>query len=575
MSSNGSPSTDASPLDMDAAVATGDQPRKVAKALPQATSTVERDLSDGSTVKRTTTKTTSSETDEDDGHEETPLDLDAAVAQRSVEVERSGPGTGPGWEGKKYMGIEPSYSRVGFLPNTKDVYDRVQAIAGGGTYTFKGKDRHGKPFTLTKTFGGMPLPLPGDDPQGYQAPPGLVVGPDGLLYPSPYGASSQGQSPYGMGAGSPFDQTAFGQQPVFEDQQGFVYGGATQQGASQAGLGYVWVPARRQWQWTGPGARPPGPPPPAPDSAGGFQQYDHSRDGEGGPLADMMKKLLEKMDQPKQDPFQGFLAMQAHALEERRLTYEMERDAREAKRQEERDERIAAAKANADAVIAQANAQKEIAALNAAAMKENAQAAVNSAKEMATMQAANQKLIFDVLLKKTDEGASFDKMFERSLAIADVMMGKKSDIAETAEVVKDVVKEGLPAVTQAISSVVATARGAAPADIPEETKMIGIFGTLLDCCDSGIPPARMPLIILTMCKSNAVDPKRVRDLIIMGGVDTFTKWIDDSAKDKSPEIKQKLENAKGVITSDRGRAWIAEVQKELKETQKQPALPAK
>jgi hypothetical protein len=332
---------------------------------------------------------------------------------------------------------------------------------------------------------------------------------------------------------------------------------------------------------------------------GGFDPaaYDHSGDDRVSKLERLVEKLVEKIDNnPRAE--QDSLRWEKE-METRREERERDRERREEERERLREDRerdrearvdatrlaADAAKAQSDAAravaVAQAEATKEVAKLQADAMKINATASVDAAREMAKAQADNSKQLVSILLQKTDSGSEFDRSLDRALKISGMLGGEKSEI----ERALSIGREMIPTLTQGVADIVNTYRGnapgqgngGAPALGAEETqKAIPVFGALLKMCAAGAPPDRVPFALAVACETSGADLPKIRDLIVAAGADGISAWIDSMGpKVTSEEMKARLADAKALVTSAEGRAWIQAAQQALRDSMvKQVAGPA-
>lgn len=82
-------------------------------------------------------QTATTEVEEGPPRELTPLEL-LAGGSGGVEIERIGPGSGPGWRGSKFKGREVEMGRCGRVPNDPRLFDAISERWGGGHYKFVG-----------------------------------------------------------------------------------------------------------------------------------------------------------------------------------------------------------------------------------------------------------------------------------------------------------------------------------------------------------------------------------------------------------------------------------------------------
>jgi len=263
-----------------------------------------------------------------------PLELEMlAQGQGGVEVERIGPGQGPGWRGNKYREEVVALGRVGVFGNSARLFDEIQERAGGGNYRFTGKV-NGNPAIITKMLPGAPKSLSPDEEdireeereerEGLEA---FTRGIDPRMYDPTFQATMPNRSLDGNWS---FDNIV------------------------------------HRWKWVGMG--PPRGAPPGNGAAPGDRSiYFHkSRENESDdedikrenaelrrkleiePLKDKIEQLLQAPKQQQQDPFAGLANMmqmqmqraeaeqKARAEEERRR---WDRDREEQKNRSEREDR--------------------------------------------------------------------------------------------------------------------------------------------------------------------------------------------------------------------------------------------
>lgn len=406
-----------------------------------------------------------------------PIETDAAAAAIMLEVDRIGPGSGPGWANRKYEGREVSYGRAGKFPYRDDVYDAVQAACGGGLYSFKGKGRDGKPINGTKILNGPPLPLPGDAEETSTDASASAAPPFGFRVDSPFGYPSGGGYPTGFGGGSYADDS----DPYAPDENGIVP--PRESVAQEHGLtGWIWVQALNGWKWFGPGPAPRSGPPAAPMSpaanlAFNPAAYDHALQAPVDPRVEKLEKVVEKLLDRLERPPVDVSAEAAARREEDRIRREDEWRRDQARRDEEwkrrdeewkREERRLSAESAArqrdeerrrEDAKAAAAAATEAARAQAEAMKESARLTAEAAKETAKLQAESNKSLFALMLQKTDSNAGVQQTLDLGLRIAEMAGGGRDGSDNVAGQIASAVQTAMPAVAGAVRDSVMAYKG--------------------------------------------------------------------------------------------------------------------
>lgn len=536
--------------------------------------------------------------------DESPLDADAESQYAMVEVERVGPGEGPGWEGMTYNGIPVSKGRVGYIPRTKDVYDRVQAIAGGAEYKFVTK---GAP-TVFKKLNGPPKALPGEDVD-YEIPEDFELGEEGL-YPRGRRPGLRGrQRPYGEG---------YGREPSLPPDEG---DGITMEipaggpGAPGSGFpdGWVYVAATNS-HWYMRDGRPVPPPrgsrPPAIPSVGGYNpgMYDHSVDKEEESEIKELKRELDELrrDKNKKDPMDAFMAMMGAQLEERKLQFaadqakwEREKSEREAERRAQAQAAIDAAKATAEAAKEtariQADAAKETARLQAEAAKANNGSANEVTKQMLVMQGEHTKQLVTILTQKQESGG-LTGLLEQHALIQDTFGGKGSDNA--AVQVAEAVKQALPPVLDSIKDVVVTWRAGnvapalpgqpAPASgaqqgqqtsadqVKELGRYLQLIGYVVTCANEGLPAKPSTLVHGCIAYQLHKQYDQVEGLVLQATPEQIVQVVDDATKKLgSPaDLVEFHKVARESLLAPKGRAWLQALRESIVEKRNKDAQRA-
>lgn len=494
----------------------------------------------------------------------TPFDTSAALEQAMIEVIRVGPGKGSGWQGQLFNGQAVTYARCGQLPNSRDLFDKAAQLFGGGEYEFQGKDEAGKAVSTRKTFPGAPLPISDADIP-------VTSSFDDLQW------QAQGLQSHGV-AGT-------------LDEEGFWQGSTQDQGDT----GWIYVAARNNWKWVGPG-RPLGPPPSQPGGNGTFYDpgmYDHREKKEDSEVKEMLKALLASKTAP--NPMEGFLAiMQAQAEERRtqlaedRLRWEQEKEEREARRKEE------SALARDSAKI-QAEAQREVAKMQAEAMKGNASSAVEAAKEMAKMQQAQTTQLVTILTQKQEQGG-FDAMFDRVAKFNDLVQGNKPESNPASEI-SETLKMVLPSVAESIKDSIYAWKGMAPpqgnmgtepplltdggnsqnsqatqtqqqqqqASLGEAGQFLQLVGYLANSARKNMPPKAS--VLAHGCLAYNLDERygEVRAKIIQANPELVVMMIDQTVRQNGspPQFVEFASMVRQTMFAPQGRAWFKALQESL------------
>ena len=364
----------------------------------------------------------------------------------------------------------------GDVPDAPGFQNIIIEKWGGGTYVYTGIGKNGKPIADRLPVAGASKPIPGTQ-QGY---------PNGAL---PNGHGGFERDPRFQDFGQDFRQP---QDPFAPDQEGFVR--PLEEVQAQDGLmGWVWYQAMMRWKWHGPGPQM-GPPPPTPGSTAtqALVRWDHSdeqdqpssrtdwyREQENARKEEEKQRREEEREQKRADEERRREDAERRREEEKQRRDEEKEERRrdderrredskeqlrreEKKRDEEREQRRAdeeraredrkaAAELARAASQAQAEAQKEAARISSDAMKESAR-----------IQAENNKLLFDVLLKKSGDGGMKDVMSTATQIAGMVIDAKapdgKTDAAEYAEAIKD----AAPSVATAFRDSVMAVKGFSP-----------------------------------------------------------------------------------------------------------------
>ena len=394
---------------------------------------------------------------------ETPADPEAEI-QSMVEVESARPSLPKAIRGKlsikreavNYPVCEDQVTEAitgwcGTVPDAPGFQDEILKLWGGGRYVYTGIDKAGKSKSDYLDLGGYSKPIPNTPSSGagfggYPGNPEFQESYDGVRsylshqeYPRP---------------GDPYlnDEGEYVAEPPSEES-----------------LGWVWVHARNHWVWKGPG-RPPGKPPAMPygGAGGGMGVYNPSAFYQDDDRVARLEKLVANLaEEKKSSPMDGFLAMMQAQVEERRiqlqedrLRWEQQKEEREAERKMQAHHALEATKANAEAqkevAKDQAEASKEVARLQADAMKSNSTSAVEAAKEMAKLQQTASDNLIRVLTSKQEEGG-FEKIFDRSMQIAEVMSGGRERNA--AEEISTAIRTVVPTLAESVRDTVYAVRG--------------------------------------------------------------------------------------------------------------------
>jgi hypothetical protein len=136
-------------------------------------------------------------------------------------------------------------------------------------------------------------------------------------------------------------------------------------------------------------------------------------------------------------------------------------------------------------------------------------------------------------------------------------------------------KDLIPTFTQGVGDVINIYRGGpgpgngngAPGGmtLDEQQKLIPVLGTVLKMCHEQTPVERVPFALAVACETAGVDYKKVKDALLAGGPDLFASWLDRmAAKVTSEERKAQIADAKELVLSEQGRAWITAMQAELR-----------
>jgi hypothetical protein len=403
-----------------------------------------------------------------------PLDADADAQLATVEVDRIGPGEGQGWVQRSFdygdgRGAQPvSYGRVGSFPDDAGIYERVQSLVGGGQYRFV---RAGKK-PVAKVLGGVPLPLPseqasgpapsarggfdrepffeeGYQPQGHRPDPFEDPSFDPEVGIDP--ADVVQTSLNGWFRGGPYNRLMYfangvpsrpprGSRPpaallsspaVGVGDEGFnpaIYDHGGSEAASQS---------RREWQREQEAAR---------------REEEKERRAEEQRRRDEERELRREEEARRRDEE---AQRRADEKEERRRDEERRREEEarrreeeKLRREEEREERRRDEERTREERRLQAESAKESARAQAEAVKEAAKLTADSAKETARIQAENNKLLFELMLKKTDGEGSADKIVDRSMRLAEIIQGGKPE-GNGASEIADAIKTAVPALAKA------------------------------------------------------------------------------------------------------------------------------
>jgi len=228
---------------------------------------------------------------------DTPGDMLAAWKQGASKVlfERTGGGTGPGWQGNFYLGATIQLGFAGeFGGDSLDVVLRkAMDSCGGGRYRWRARTSAGKWHTDEIAFPGAPKPLGGDDPaQAAQA-----------------AAVAQAQAAgYGLGGGPPVNPYGYPQQASYGSFE-------------RLAAGWNWSAAKQTWFWVdddGQLAAPPQgvrPPSGSPSGSafwmGGMNPYVHDAETPAMRAAlDRVAKLEAKLEAKSSGGgFDGIMAM--------------------------------------------------------------------------------------------------------------------------------------------------------------------------------------------------------------------------------------------------------------------------
>lgn len=418
---------------------------------------------------------------------DSPLDTEAEASLMMVEVDRVGPGEGTGWVQRMYdygdgHGPQPvSYSRVGSFPDDRGIYERTQALAGGGQYRFARKGK--KP--IFKILGGPPLMLPGEQQGPSSYPNGAI--PNGRggfdrvgLYDEPFAERVLPSDP----ADDPNFDPEVGIDPEAFTQS--TLNGWFRGGPYNKLLYYV----------NGTPARPPrGSKPPASllvgNAASGFDAYTPSvePDKEGSkPFSlsewlqmqaeerrekereererrdrereerreeenkrredDQRRRDEEKEDRRREDERKRDEENKRREDEKARL--EREREDRRRDEERSREDRKEAARLAGEAAKAQADAVRESARLQAEA-----------AKEAAKLTSESNSRLFEVLLKKSDAPGATEQALNLGLKIADRVNGSAREPSAAGDIA-EAIQTALPSVAQAAKETIVTWRQGAP-----------------------------------------------------------------------------------------------------------------
>lgn len=526
--------------------------------------------------------------------DESPLDADAEAQSAMCEVERVGPGDGPGWDGMSFNGIAVSRGRVGYLPRTRDIYDRVQSLVGGAEYSFVTK---GRPRVFKK-LPGAPKALPGEDVD-YQTPAGYGLGEHGLF---PLNGGGRGFTIGGPGFG-------------FQHPQGPIEGDGMSMelpadaGSDPDGLdGFVFHPGTNQWHFYRGGRRSPIPrgmrPPAAPGAfTGGFNpgMYDHADDEKKNPRLDAVEKTLEKiatrLERPE-DPAKAIGAMLAPVMT--MMTAMMASQSNQQTAAATAQAQAAQAQATASIEVAkhQAAAAKEAAVLQAAAMQANNGAALTAAKEMAALQANHTTQLMTVLSQKQEEGG-IDRMFERFANWQELTGGGGKGSDNAAVQISEAIRSVVPTLSESVRDTVYAVKGlpipgpggaAAPTDpiaqaqqppaaapgaapnaqsLGESGQYMQLVGYLGRCVQRGMKPTTNTLA--NGCLAYNLDaPAKweqvcatVLQITPDQAVELVVQTIKQGGLSGVKQFQEFVAFVQGTVLSPQGRQWFAALQKSV------------
>lgn len=522
--------------------------------------------------------------------DDSPLDADAAAVTSMCEVDRVGPGQGPGWDGRNYHGVPVSYGRVGTFPRTRGVYERVQELVGGGEYRFVTKGK----APVFKILPGAPKPLPGEEDQRFGSLGGMNGGAGG---------------PFHIGGGGPLP--FLGAPPLEPDPlegDGVSMEIPATPDRSQGGLdGFVYHAASNGWHYYQDGRRVPIPrgmrPPALPGAGpvGAFNpgMYDHG--AESGEVAELRRELKE-LREAKTNPMESFLAMMQAQMEDRRLKLEEDKVRMEAEREERKEAAKATAAAQVEALRAQAEAQKaaalaqaeaskEVARLQADAMKANNSSAVEAAREMAKLQQNASDNLIRVLMTKQEDGG-IDKMFERFATFQD-LLGGGGKPSNAATEISDAIKTVIPSLAESVRDTMYAYKGLpipgpggaqAPADPGQVTGQPGaapnaqslgeagqymqLVGYLANAMKAGMKPA--PSTLANGCLAFNLHPKwaEVRAVVVQVTPEQVCELVGQTIKQgglQGQKHFQEFESfVRGTVLTPSGRQWIAQLQEALR-----------
>jgi hypothetical protein len=524
--------------------------------------------------------------------DDSPLDADAAAVTSMCEVDRVGPGQGPGWDGRTYQGVPVSYGRVGTFPRVRGVYERVQELVGGGEYRFVTKGK----APVFKILPGAPKPLPGEEPQqGYGGQPFGGFGP-------PPGPAFQGQMPGPFGF-----QHGLYEEPDPLEGDGIAMEIPAMPERHDSGLdGFVYHAATNAWHYYKDGRRAPVPrgmrPPAMPGaSSSAFNpgMYDHGSTDE---LSELRRELKEIREQ-KSNPMESFLSMMQAQMEDRRLKLEEDKLRMDAEREERKEAAKAQALVQAEtmklqveaqkaAAIAQAEASKEVARLQAEAMRSNATGAVEAAKEMAKAQADHSKQMMTVLMQKQEDGG-VDAMFDRFARFQDIVGGNAKP-GNVATEISDAIKTVIPSLAESVRDTMYAYKGLpipgpggaqAPTDpnaaqppqggapnsqsLGEAGQYMQLVGYMCNAMNAGMKPT--PSVLAHGCLAYNLQPKwaEVRGTLVAVTPEQVCELVGQTIKQGGLQGQKQFQEFEALVRrtclSPGGRQWIAALQKALAE----------